>query len=183
MRSFHWGFGTVLLSLLVLLVSTTPTLAQTKGYVGLMAGFSVPNYENTSSRLSYSVVGGARLDSELGFGAYHLTSSKKEDVDGANGDFSYSLFGISGFFQFADMAEGVYIGVRVGTTKLKIGNSSSTFSPAHYGLVFGYDRPLNKYFSLGGEGSWISVNPAESSGVKKEGFHILNFNFAGKFWF
>lgn len=165
-----------------LVFTSSPALAQAKGYVGATAGLSVPNYDDTSSRLAYGVIGGARLDGELGFGAYFLTSSKEEDVSGAKVDFNYSLYGIEGSFHFEGVADGAYIGLRVGTTKLDIGTTFNS-SPTHFGLVFGYDKFLNDNFSLGVEGSWMSIESSSDSGVEADGFQALNFNIAAKAWF
>lgn len=166
----------------MLAMTSTPALAQAKGYVGATAGLSVPNYDDTSSRLAFGVIGGARLDGELGFGAYFLTSSKEEDVSGTKVDFNYALYGIEGSFHFEGVADGAYIGLRVGTTKLDVGTTFNS-SPTHFGLVFGYDKFLNDNFSLGVEGSWMSIEESSDSGLKAEGFQALNFNLAAKFWF
>lgn len=179
MKNWNFIFGAFLLALLI---PATPATAQAKGYVGATAGLSVPNYEDSSSRLAYGFVGGARLDGELGFGAYYLTSSKEEDVNGLDVDFNYSLFGIEGSFHFEGVADGAFIGLRIGTTKLDIGKVFNS-SPTHYGLVFGYDRFLNDNFSLGVEGSWMSVNSSKDNNSEAEGFQALNFNCAAKFWF
>lgn len=155
---------------------------QAKGYLGAIGGISVPSYENTSSRVAFGLVGGTRLDGELGIGAYYLNSAKSEDVGGLQTDINYGLFGIEGSFHFEGVADGAFVGVRVGTTKLKVGPTFNT-SPTHYGVVFGYDKFLNESVSLGVEGSWISIESSSYSGNELKGFSALNFMFAAKVWF
>lgn len=156
--------------------------AQARGYLGAIGGISVPSYENTSSRVAFGLVGGTRLDGELGIGAYYLNSAKSEDVAGIQTDIDYGLFGIEGSFHFEGVADGAFVGVRVGTTKLKVGPTLNT-SPTHYGVVFGYDKFLNESASLGVEGSWISIESSSYSGNELKGFSALNFMVAAKFWF
>lgn len=156
--------------------------AQAKGYVGGMAGMSVPSYDSTTARTGYGFMGGVRLDGELGVGAYFLGSSKTEDFNGESTPFNYQLYGIEGSFHFEGIADGAFLGIRVGTTKLRVGSNINT-SPTHLGPIFGYDRIFDDNFSVGVEGSWISVDSSSQSQKNIKNFNILSFNAVAKMWF
>ena len=166
-------------------------LAEPAGWVGGLFGLSIPNYDNTSSRLMYGITGGAKVGTELGLGAYYLTSSKDEDAavaGGAKQPFNYDMFGIEFAYHFEGEAKGVYVGGRLGTSKIKAGSPVSyTTSPVHYGAVGGYNKFLGENFSLGGEFNFMSV-PESSVDVngtsqKIKAFSMLNFLFSAKLWF
>src|SRR5690606_16315188 len=113
-----------LIVVLICLLGFSPSVwGQAKGYLGVQAGISVPDYDDTSSRLAYGFVGGARLDGEFGIGAYYLDSSKEEDVAGTEIDFNYQLYGFEGTYHFEGAADGAYVGARIGVSKVKVGNT------------------------------------------------------------
>lgn len=175
----------LLLAVFVVVVNgliTPSASAQAKGYLGVVAGMSVPNYEDTTARPAHGLLGGMRLDGELGIGAYYLGSSKVENMSGIDTRFNYSLYGIEGSFHFEGVADGAFLGVRVGTTKLSVGSDINT-SPTHFGLVFGFDKFLSDNFSVGVEGSWISVESSSRQSVELKNFTLLDFNAAVKMWF
>jgi hypothetical protein len=172
------------------LVSTgAPALAEPTAWVGAMAGLSVPNYENSTSRQIIGISGGAKVGSEFGVGAYFLSSAKNEEMTGVGTStaFNYDLYGIELSYHFEGEANGVYLGGRIGTSKLKFDNL--TTSPMHYGPVGGYNHLLGRNLSLGGELSWISI--AKSSGTPVgsataqsiSAFNMLNFMVTAKLWF
>jgi hypothetical protein len=158
-------------------------------WVGGLGGFSVPNYENSSSRQIYGISGGAKVGSEFGVGAYFLTSSKDESIgaSGANAPLNYDLYGVEFAYHFEGEANGVYIGGRIGTSKLKV--NTLVTSPMHYGPVVGYNHSLSRNLSLGGELSWISIAkssgipPGESTVQDISAFNTLNFMISAKLWF
>lgn len=160
-------------------------LAQAKGYVGAVGGFSVPDAEDTTGRPAFGILAGARLDGELGLGAYFLTSSKKETVDNVKGDFNYSLFGVEGSFHFEGIADGAFVALRMGLAKIKAGQANT--SPFTYGLAFGYDYFFNDNMSAGIDAGFMSVQKGSENinGVSHEvkAFNMLNFMAALKFWF
>lgn len=159
--------------------------ADPRGWVGGLFGLSIPNADNTTSRPIYGITGGAKLGSDFGIGAYYLTSTKEEDVLGGKTKFDYDLYGIEGAIHFEGEANGVYLGGRVGTSKLKVGSGvlQVTTSPMHYGLVAGYNHMLGDNFSLGGEANFFSIPESSSSGVTIDGFTMLNFIASAKLWF
>src|SRR5688572_27074402 len=108
----------------ILVLFSTSALAQAKGYVGVVGGFSVPDAEDTSGRPIFGAVAGARLDGELGLGGYFLSSSKKETINGNKEDFNYSMFGIEGSFHFEGVADGAYVALRMGIAKIKFGEAN-----------------------------------------------------------
>ncbi len=156
--------------------------AQAKGYVGLLGGMSVPSYDGTTSRVDQGLVGGVRLDGELGIGAYVITSAKNENINNSTISFDYELYGIEGSFHFEGVADGAFVGLRVGTTKLNYGKQLKT-SPTHYGLIFGYDKMINDWFSFGVEGSWLGVESSTQNLTEVKPFNILGFNATVKCWF
>jgi hypothetical protein len=167
----------------------SPALAEPTAWVGGMAGLSVPNYENTTSRQILGISGGAKVGSEFGVGAYYLSSAKDEEMTGAGTGtaFNYDMYGVELSYHFEGEANGVYLGGRIGTSKLKF--DSLTTSPMHYGPVGGYNHLLGQNLSLGGELSWMSI--AKSSGTPVGGttsqtisaFNMLNFMVSAKLWF
>lgn len=174
------------LSALVLSFGLASTAsAQSKGYVGAIAGLSVPDYDNTSARPGYGVLAGARLDGEWGVGAFFLTSSKKESGDLADFDFNYNLYGIEGSYHFEGLSENAYVAARIGMAKVE-GKSSfnkANISPMVWGINFGYDHPLAEAFSLGAEAGFMSVGGDKDGTQEIKAFTMLNFLVAAKFWF
>ena len=160
---------------------STPALAQARGYLGVQGGLSVPDADDTSSRLGYGVVGGARLDGEFGIGAYYLNSSKEESVAGTDVDFNYQLYGFEGTFHFEGVADGGYVGLRVGISKVDVGGIE--FSPTSYGALFGYDYFVKDNWSVGLEGSYMRVEGDDKDGVELDGFSTLQLLASTKVWF
>ncbi len=169
--------GKIALVVAVLAAFGTPSISQAdpKGWVGAIGGLSVPNSSNSTSRLMFGITGGAKLGSEFGIGGYFLSASK--DEGGALGTFTYEMYGVELAYHFEGEANGVYIGARLGTSKVKSGGVS--ISPLNYGAVAGYNHFLNDNFSLGGEVNFFSI-PSESN---VSGFTMLNFLGTAKFWF
>lgn len=164
---------------------STPALAQAKGYVGAIGGFSVPDAEDTSGRPIFGAVVGSRLDGELGLGGYFLSSSKKEKINSVDADFDYALYGIEGSFHFEGIADGAFVALRMGLAKIKVGEAN--MSPFSYGLGFGYDHFINEAFSVGIDAGFMSVQKSSDNvnGVSadQKAFNMLNFMVAAKFWF
>lgn len=169
----------------MLTLFSTAAFAQAKGYAGAVGGFSVPDAEDSSGRPIFGAVAGARLDGELGLGAYFLTSSKKETINGSKTDFDYSMFGIEGSFHFEGIADGAFVALRMGLAKIKAG--SANISPFSYGLGFGYDYFFNDNMSVGIDAGFMSVQKGSDTvngvSVEQKAFNMLNFMAALKFWF
>lgn len=155
--------------------------AQARGYLGAQAGISVPDYDDSSSRLGFGFTGGARLDGEFGLGAYYLSSSKEETIGVTQTDFNYQLYGFEGSFHFEGVADGAYVGLRVGISKVKLGTSD--FSPTNYGLLFGYDYFVQEMWSVGLEGSYMRIEGDKDGLVNLDGFTTLQLMASTKVWF
>ena len=175
-----------LLPLAVVLFSTiltsTSQAAEAKGWAGGLLGLSVPSASGTTSRGTYGITAGAKVGSELGVGGYFLTSHKDEDASsvlaGSKADFGYDMYGVEVSYFFDGEAEGVYLGGRIGTTKVKApGYVDGT--AANYGAVAGFNQFLGDHFSIGGEVSFFSVDKANAI----NGFTMLNFLGSAKLWF
>ncbi|MES2964815.1 MAG: hypothetical protein V4760_13065 [Bdellovibrionota bacterium] len=151
------------------------------GWVGALGGLSIPNASNTSARMAVGVTGGAMLGSEMGIGGYYLTSSKDE----TGGKFGYDLYGVEFTYHFEGEAAGVFLGGRVGTSKITGG--AVTTSPLNYGALAGVNKFLGDSFSIGGEVSFFSVPESNTTvatvPVTINGFTMLNFLASAKFWF
>jgi hypothetical protein len=164
--------------------------AEPKAWVGGIFGLSIPNADSTTSRALMGVTGGAKVGSEFGVGGYFLSSKKDESVAGGASAFDYELYGVEIGYHFEGEAEGVFLAGRVGTSKLKSGDATSSVSvsPAHFGAVAGVNRFISENFSIGGEASFFSVEGA--SGLAASGatattksFTMLNFAATAKLWF
>lgn len=149
--------------------------AEPKGWIGALGGLSVPNQSDSTSRLMFGITGGAKLGTEFGVGGYFLSASK--DEGGSLGTFTYEMYGVEFAYHFEGEANGVYVGGRLGTSKVKAGGISA--SPLNYGAVAGYNHFLGENFSLGGEVNFFSI-PTENN---VRGFTMLNFLGSAKFWF
>ena len=147
------------------------------GWVGAMGGLSVPNADNSSSRPMFGITAGAMLGTEYGLGAYYQTSSKDEDVPTGKSSFNYDLYGVEFTYNFEGSARGVYLGGRIGTSKVTSGSNSS--SPTHVGAVAGFNHMLGESLSIGGDLSYISVSSSSSI----SSFSMLNFLATVKVWF
>ncbi len=159
------------------LTSNAAGLEDRQGWAGGLAGITVPNADNSSSRVAYGITAGAKLGSELGLGAYFLSSSKKEGV----ADFGYQLFGIQASYHFEGEAAGAFFGARVGISKVKVALAET--SPTNYGLVGGYDHAIGERLSLGGEASYMAVASGNDGSVPIDSFGMINFLASLKFWF
>ncbi len=170
-----------------LMTFASTALAEPSAWVGGLFGLSVPNASNTNSRGMYGITGGAKLGSEYGIGAYYLTSSKDEDTATGKSAFNYDLYGAEFTYQFEGEAAGVYLGGRIGTSKVKSG--IVTTSPMNYGAVAGFNRMLGESFSIGGELSWMSVASSSGTGSGQttstpiDAFSMINFLATLKLWF
>lgn len=175
----------LLFSSALILGLATPAMAQAKGYVGGGIGMSVPNAEDTSARPMYGIIGGARLDGEIGIGGFYFTSSKDETVNNVEVPFDYDLYGLEGSFHFEGVADGAFVAARIGIAKVKTKTAVGTvnYSPMTWGLLAGYDYFLNEHFSLGAEGGFMSVLDDKSTKGDLKHFITLDFLAAAKFWF
>lgn len=166
--------------LLLSLLASNSVHAQAKGYVGGLLGFSVPDYDHTSGRPGFGVIGGARLDGELGVGAFYITSSKEETNAGTKFKFDYSFYGLEGSFHFENIADGAFVAARVGLGKVDVG--SNNISPFVWGLNFGYDYYLNEKFSLGIDAGFMNAQGGDDGNTHIKGFTALDFLVAAKLW-
>lgn len=165
--------------------------AAESAWVGGLFGLAVPNATDTTARAMYGITGGAKVGSDFGFGVYYLTSPKDESVGGVSSKFDFDLYGIEGAVHFEGEAKGVYLGGRLGTSKVTTGASGGTLStsPFHFGLLAGYNHMLGDRLSLGGEANFFSV--AKSEGTPSgavltrtiDSFTILSFLATIKVWF
>jgi hypothetical protein len=164
-----------------LLGFSSPVWAQARGYLGAQGGISVPDYDDTSSRFAFGFSGGARLDGEFGIGAYYLSSAKEETMDGVDRDFNFQLYGFEGSYHFEGVADGAYLGVRAGISKVKA--SDVDFSPTNYGALFGYDYFVNPMWSIGLEGSYFHVEGDTKDNATLDSFNSLQLLASTKVWF
>jgi opacity protein-like surface antigen len=179
--------------MLALVLSVTTLSAQAAedkaGFVGAVAGLSVPDADNSSARAMYGFTGGAKLGSEFGVAGYFLTSTKEESANGINYDFKYNLYGVQASYHFEGEAIGAWFGARLGLSKVttKAGTVEIDGSPFHFGVAGGYDHFLTDNLSLGAEISYLNVAKFNSTvaGVTYESkaFNMINFLGAAKFWF
>lgn len=174
-----------LLSVLLVFSFAASAQAQAKAYVGAVLGMSVPNADDTSARPMFGIIGGARLDGELGIGGFYLASSKDETINSVEVPFDYSLYGMEGSFHLEGVAEGAFLFARVGLAKVesKVAANSVNYSPMVWGLGAGYDYFISENFSVGGEGSFLSVLKDGDPDGDLKSFVMLNFLAAAKFWF
>jgi len=162
--------------------------AQSSAFIGGVAGFSVPDYEDTSARPMFGIVGGAKLSGEWGLGGFYLTASKGESMDPSNSgtktdmDFNYTMYGLQGMYYLEGIADNAYLAARVGMAKVK--QDDETFSPLAWGLLFGYDFPVREFFTLGLEAGFMAVQGDDKSAGKSiDGMTMINLLGAAKFWF
>lgn len=167
----------LIVAFLFSLNSNASGLEDRQGWAGGLVGISVPDADNTSSRLGYGVTAGAKLGSELGLSGYFLYSGKEESGVDAN----YSLFGVQGSYHFEGEAAGAFFGARVGISKIKSGLLET--SPTNYGVVGGYDHAMGENLSLGAEVSYMMVGSSDDNGVQIDSFGMINFLASLKFWF
>ena len=177
MKRYSVLFALILSSLF----SASIASAQAKGYAGVLAGFSVPDAEDTSGRPILGILGGARLDGEWGFGGYYLTSSNEESAAGVDFDFDYSIYGMEGSFHMEGVADGAFVAARVGMAKVEVAGES--FSPFAWGLGIGYDYFFNENMSGGLEAGFLNVQGKKKGALELDSFTMLNFLAAVKFWF
>jgi hypothetical protein len=174
----------------MIIFSGSFAMAESSAWIGGLFGLSIPNASNTTSRSMFGIDGGAKVGGDFGVGAYFLSSTKDESTTSGLSSFNYDLYGIEVGPQFEGEAKGVYLSLRLGTSKVKVG--TLTTSPFHWGAVAGYNHFLGSKasnVSIGGEASFISV--ASSSGIPIGGvltqsidaFSALNFLLTAKLWF
>lgn len=156
------------------------------GWVGGLFGIAIPNKDNTTARPIYGITAGAKLGSEWGIGAYYLNSQKDEDILATKTKFNLDLYGVEFAYHFEGEARGVYLGGRVGMSKVTLGTAST--SPTHFGAVAGYNHFLGDNFSIGGDLSLLQVQsssttPTPGVTVAIDSFTTLNFMASAKLWF
>ena len=153
--------------------------SQGGGYVGIIYGLSVPDANNTQDHILAGINGGAVISGRFSFGGYHFVSNKKDGPN--NSDFQYSLTGLEGRYNLTTGAKKVFVGLRVGISKIDtVANSTEvTFSPYHYGLVSGYEMQLFSMLNIGIEGSYMAFSrtDTETSGgtVNFSSFRAISF--------
>lgn len=167
----------LIVALFFSLTSNAAGLEDRQGWAGGLGGISVPNADDSSSRVAYGVTAGAKLGSEYGLGVYFLNSEKKEDL----AEFNYQLFGIQASYHFEGEAAGAFFGARVGISKVKA--DIREISPTNYGVVGGYDHALGERLSLGAEASYMAVAKGTDGGIPIDSFGMINFLASLKFWF
>jgi hypothetical protein len=164
--------------------------AQASAFIGGVAGFSVPDYEDTSARPMFGIVGGAKLSGEWGLGGYYLTASKEESMDplgtGLNSDmdFNYALYGLQAMYYLEGIADNAYLAARIGMAKVKVDDEN--FSPLAWGFHFGYDFPIRDFLTLGLEAGFMSVQGEDKSAITDidlDSMTMINLLAAAKFWF
>lgn len=155
------------------------------GWVGGLFGLAVPDGDDMSARPIWGITGGAKIGSEFGLGAYYLNSNKDEEVGAGKVETNMSLYGLEGAYHFEGEAHGVYLGGRLGMTKIEIGTID--YSPMHWGVVGGYNHMLGSAFSIGADVSYLMVSKDDATvlgfDVPLESFGMLNFMASAKFWF
>lgn len=156
-------------------------------WVGGAGGFFVPNKSSTTARSMLGITGGAKIGTELGFGAYYFTSRKDEGAP--IGKFDLDFYGLEGTYHFEGEAKGAYFGLRLGITKMEFGSGTSlvTASPFHAGLIGGYNHWLTDAISIGGDLSIYSVSKGEATSTSGftnsvDSFSALSFLATLKFW-
>jgi hypothetical protein len=179
-RSILAAFSGAFLTLLAA-VSAQASVVERSGWMGGTFGLLVPSAVNTTSRTGFGVQGGAKLGTELGIGAYYVSSTKSESVNGVATDFNFDLFGAQAGYHFEGEAQGAYFAGRLGLSKVKSGTTN--FSPAHFGVLVGFDRLVGEFFSVGGELSYMVITGSDVDGKRLDQNGILGFSAAAKFWF
>lgn len=156
-------------------------------WVGGAGGFFVPAESRASGREQYGVTAGAKIGTEMGLGAYYLTS--KKDEGGTLGRFNLDFYGLEGSYHFEGEAKGAYFGLRLGITKIDFGvpGTQVSVSPFHAGVFAGYNHWLGESVSLGADVGFYSVSKGEATAlngttVSVDSFSALNFLATLKFW-
>lgn len=172
-------------------VSSAHAASDPSVWVGGALGMSVPNASNTTARPLYGITAGAKVGSEFGVGAYYLTSTKDETSGTVTVPFAYDLYGVEGAYYFEGEAKGVYLGGRLGMSRVSSKNplSGTTYAinPMHWGLMAGYNYMIGDHFSLGGEAGYMSIASGNTTvggtAYSIDAFSTLNFLLTAKFWF
>ncbi len=171
-----------------LLVGTSAE-AQAQAYVGGLGGGSVPRAEASSNRPIYGLLAGARLHHEWGVGAFFKSSNKRESVEGVDRKFAYDMYGFEGSFHFDNVADGAFVGARLGFAEVsrELAAGQLRLTPLVWGVFFGYDHFLKEFFSLGAEGGFMVMGAEKGSlagvTIEEKRWAMLNFNLSVKFWF
>lgn len=156
-------------------------------WIGGAGGFFVPNESRASGREQYGATIGAKIGTEMGLGAYYLTS--KKDEGGTLGRFNLDFYGVEGSYHFEGEAKGAYFGLRLGITKIDFGTTAAqvSASPFHAGLFAGYNHWLGESVSVGADVSFYSVSKGEATALNGttasvDSFSALSFLATLKFW-
>jgi len=171
------------------LSSTAQAGIDSNGWVGGLLGIHIPDAEDTTARLGWGVTAGAKLGTEWGFGAYYLNSGKEESSNGIKFDFDYTMYGVEAGYHFEGEAAGVYVGGRLGMTRVdsRILGVDIDFQPFHFGFMAGYNHWLTEQISIGGEASYMNVasdkDTVSGATLELESFNIIAFMASVKFWF
>jgi hypothetical protein len=156
-------FKSTVISLILML--SAQALAEGSGaQFGIIAGYSVPDADNTNPHQLYGFKGSAAITSGIGLGGYYLLTGSAEGASGGNTRWDYSLHGVELNFAMGGSA-GTYIGVRVGLSKVNTTQASTDllFSPYHYGFVIGHDVPVWGPMSVGFEGSYLRIENSSTT--------------------
>lgn len=146
---------------------------------GLLAGYSVPDADNTNPHQLYGVKGSANITGALGLGGYYIVSGTEEGSGGIKYD--YSLHGLELNYSMGAGSGETYLGFRVGLSKVRttLSGTDVLFSPYHYGFVVGHDFPITSWFLVGFEGSYLRVEKSSTTqGVtayQADKSNIINF--------
>ena len=175
------GISIFLQLLFILLVSCLSVEGWAEGestgsQAGILFGYSVPDAQNSNPHRLFGVKGSASFSPNLRMGGYYYVSGT--EVGTAAVKFDYSLHGIEGILRLAD---GSYLGLRAGITKVRTAPSGKNviFSPYHYGAAIGYDYALTSWVSMGYEGSFVYVEKSNTTSggtyYSQEDFSVLSF--------
>lgn len=172
--------GILILSIIGALSGPGLHAAEPGAQFGLLYGLSVPDAQNTNHFMMFGVKGSGQLSPTYSAGGYFLASDK-QGAPSAEEKFRYALVGIEGAYHVPGNTGDMYIGLRMGITKVSTNPNGrdATFSPYHYGVVTGYDYKLFYNVIVGFEGSYLHVqrgkSPQNGVSILIDSFSILNF--------
>lgn len=156
-----------LIAIAALLLSTRVFAEGPSAQFGFIAGYSVPDAENTNPHQLYGVKGSANINGGLGLGGYYLLTGSAEGASGGSTRWDYSLHGVELNYTLNSGTGMTWLGFRVGLSKVNTTQSSVDllFSPYHYGFVIGHDYSIWGPLCVGFEGSYIRIeNSSTTSG-------------------
>jgi len=155
-----------------------------QNWVGLNFGFAKPTLTGADPRLSFGIDGGTNmlLDGYLGVGAFINMNRRHERLNTTTQvDFNQLFYGVLANFNGKDFLPGLYAGLRLGMSRIKIG--SNTVSPLIWGLGAGYDYSFGQ-FSVGPAVDFLFIGEKSKNKVKvNESYNNFNAAIVGKFWF